>query len=137
MKFCVKCGQQLEDLEAVCKNCGLVQPYFPPDMPAATKRDISSRSGATLYLVWSIILIFLLNPVGTPLGIISTFFAASANSQDSDEEAQKKLRVSKILCITATCADAVTLCLLIFYIAFTIAHLGPEFFRNLPNYYNG
>jgi hypothetical protein len=60
----------------------------------------------TLFFVWSIILIFIINPIGSPIAILSILFASMARSTDTTyEQARKDLRVSKVMCIIVTCFD--------------------------------
>ena len=141
MKYCARCGLQLQDDANFCPRCGLPQQPAPPPaapFPGAAPQASSSqpqpmpagpvcpppppcpgpdrglyqepayKPRSTGLFVWSIILIFLCNPAGTPLGILAAVFAALANSKtDTPEETEKHRTVSRTLCIVATVADVV------------------------------
>ena len=95
--------------------------YFDPrqTLEQQTFEKGEKRVKTTLFFVWSIILIFIFNPLGTPLAIISTLFAGMARSSDATaEQAQKNIKTSKIICIIATSIDVIciiALALLFFY----------------------
>jgi len=90
-----------------------VPPYFIPQYQAFpnSSENVEKHLKITLFFVWSLILIFIINPIGTPLAIISALFAGMARSSDATyEHARKNLEVSKAICVIATIIDA--LCIL-------------------------
>jgi hypothetical protein len=96
-----------------------VPPYFDPQQAflQQTFENSEKRVKTTLFFVWSIILIFIFNPLGTPLAIISTIFAGMARSSDTTaEQAQKNIKAAKIMCIIATCIDV--LCIIALFVLF-------------------
>jgi len=107
-------------------------PYFDPrqTLEQQTFEKVEKRVKTTLFFVWSIILIFIFNPLGTPLAIISTLFAGMARSSDAtDEQAQKNIKTSKIICIIATIIDVIciiALALLFFYLIRTGNNMMPS-----------
>ena len=60
------------------------------------------------FLVWSIILFFCFNVIGTPLAVAAGIYAAIA-IDPSCENPSKACGKAKALCIAGTCADALTL----------------------------
>jgi hypothetical protein len=140
MKFCQRCGARLNDNEETCRNCGLFQalrsdaavntpaqfeasnrpfnPQFlrqtasmPYNIPTIKIRQRSSNA-ALGFFIWSLILFFFINIIGTPLAVAAAFFAAAANAPESYER-DKKLFYAKLLCIIATVVDALTLLVMI------------------------
>lgn len=84
-----------------------VQPMVQPKV---------KRPTAIGYFIWSICLIFILNPIGTLLGILSSVFACKANSADSAGEFIVKRKIAHRLCVAGTCIDAVTIVLMVSYV---------------------
>ena len=128
MKYCVKCGSQLDDHDAICRNCGLIQPIsmkteysqaspapiparppFAPPVPSA----VPTHPSALPFFVWSTILVLLLNPVGTPLGVIASIFSTNANAAADYPSYAKDIKIAKILCIVGTAFDAASIILAI------------------------
>ena len=120
MKYCVNCGKPMEDEAVVCKECGAVQSGSPKPQPGQPGypypgspdggngspkiADFCCQSGpqmpkTTPYLIWSIILAFICNPLGIA-GIVFTALAANSHSY---AQAQNNLKVSRICCIIGSC----------------------------------
>jgi len=125
MNTCNRCGAPLNESFNFCRRCGLpvqsrdfLSVYRPCYIPPAA----AIKSSTLPYLIWSIILFFFFNIIGTPLAIAGAMYASMANDPEC-EKPEKKLRKSKILCITATCFDAVTLC---FLVAALIIYIMPS-----------
>lgn len=78
--------------------------------------NIKREKSSTSLFVWSLILFFLFNIVGTPLAAVAAIYAAMANARDAQDRETKRTK-SKVLCIVATCVDALTL---LFFIALLI-----------------
>lgn len=121
MKYCTRCGTAIDDTDRFCRYCGQnQQPAAYAGIPAAHGRTYP----AAPVFVWSLILFFFVNPVGTPLAAVSAVFATAANADRT--AGNSRLRTARLLCILAAAADAVTLLLLI--TAGALAALEPAFF---------
>lgn len=107
MKYCTRCGAAIDEIDRFCRFCGQSQiPAGYAGVPAAVER----KYPAVPVFVWSLILFFCVNPVGTPLAAVSAVLTTAANA---DRPAGiSRLRTARLLCIIATAADAVTLLLL-------------------------
>lgn len=100
--------QNIQGIYAPMQQIPQNQPYFQPQQAVLTHEfeNDEKRLNTTLFFVWSIILIFIINPLGTPLAIFGTLFAGMARSSDTTyEQASKNIKVSKVLCVIATCID--------------------------------
>jgi hypothetical protein len=92
------------------------QSFLPQEFENGEK-----RLNTTLFFVWSIILIFVLNPVGTPLSILSTLFAGMARATDATyEQARKNLEVSKVMCIVATFIDVLCVIAVVVFLIYSL-----------------
>lgn len=125
MPFCKRCGLPLKDNHNYCSQCGApVNGSYPDRVPAMeapyaadrTYRPAAPayRSGnpALPYMIWSVILFFCLNVIGTPLAVAAALYAAMANDP-ACERPEEKRNNSKLLCIAATVIDAITFLLMI------------------------
>lgn len=108
MKFCEKCGTQLQDSDAVCSNCG-AQCSAP-----ATK----VRATNTTMLVWAIINIALCSKI---CGIVALVYTLSAQNAETDEEENRKLKNAKTWNIVGT---ALPLAYILIYVLITIVSVG-------------
>jgi hypothetical protein len=141
MKFCVRCGTRLDDTDNFCRHCGMpiaaaapnntfysrpaaYQPAAPYDaavniqpgfMPPAAIETYNAKP----YFIWSIILFFLINFIGTPLAVLGALYASMANDPNCENRGEK-LTYSRILCVAATCIDAATL---VFLMAALLSHV--------------
>lgn len=113
MKFCQHCGRQLDDNAVICPQCGCAVPKASP-----AKRG-------TPYIVWSVLLIVICNPIAMILGIIALVNAVGIDSAPTQAESQKKLETARILCIVATCIDGVAIVGGVFGRIFTAFHMMP------------
>lgn len=117
MKYCINCGRALADYCNYCYICGAAQPQntwacsgAPSTctalVPVCTKPSVPARlKGQIPILVWSLILVPLLNIVGTPLAAAAAILCVIADSAGG-EEGYKKLDTALYLCIIATVFDA-------------------------------
>lgn len=140
LKFCTKCGSPLNENERFCSVCGVAQPapqpvpqqnsikpllntayqntpFVQPPLkyPQKTKNELSHF---VPLLLWSIILILALNPIGMGFGIASIFYLFKArsfdqinykNEEERKENIHERILKSRILCITATIIDIIAL----------------------------
>ena len=127
MLICKRCGAPLEENYIFCRNCGLpvAEPVYQTPVTVYNPAPIVKKPSAIPYFIWSIILFFCFNIIGTPLAIVAACYASFANAPEC-ENPQKKLKTAKHLCIAATCVDGVTICFfisaLIIYITGLIAN---------------
>jgi uncharacterized membrane protein len=101
-----------------------VQPSLLPQTQAITQfaPDVQKRSAIPM-LIWSLVLVFVLNPVGTPLAIIAAYFGTLANAKDeAPQDAQRHLDTSFTLCLISSCTDA--LCLIAMVVVAILAASG-------------
>ncbi|MBE6885750.1 MAG: zinc-ribbon domain-containing protein [Ruminococcaceae bacterium] len=112
MALCSSCGAQNADNTLFCTQCGAS--LQAPPVVAETPRQL-----ATGQLVFSIINIVLgccsLNGI---MGIIALIMTIVAKNAATDEDAEKKLRVAKILNIVALVACLIGTMFAILYLAF-------------------
>ena len=101
----------------------------PVPQPAPAARPAKEKLRTTLFFVWNMILIFLVNPIGTPLAVVGAVFASNAHACDDPEEARTKLHTSKVISIAVTCLDALCLAALIFFAVYYFAR-HPDFLGN-------
>ncbi|MDR3644843.1 MAG: zinc-ribbon domain-containing protein [Clostridia bacterium] len=97
MKYCSNCGKELADAAVVCPGCGHMQP-----------KAAATVNKSTVYLIWSIVLIVVCNPIASILGIIALVYTAKAGSSSVGGDAEKDIGIARTLCIVATCIDALT-----------------------------
>ncbi|MDR3644844.1 MAG: zinc-ribbon domain-containing protein [Clostridia bacterium] len=91
-----------------------VQPIYAGPRPAAAPSP-KSVLRSTSYFVWSMILIFIINPIGTPLAIVGAVFSSEAHASADLETAREKLHITKVICIAVTCVDALCLIVLVLF----------------------
>lgn len=121
MKYCIRCGVAIDDSDRFCRYCGQDQmPAGYAGVPAVVERSYP----VVPVFVWSLILFFCVNPVGTPLAAVSAVLTTAANAERP--AGISRLRAARLLCIIATAADAVTLLTLIAAGAWSV--LGPALF---------
>lgn len=104
------CGARLEECDRYCPVCGLRQWVAPAAaaVPAGEAEWTDTpRPGALL--TWSLILFFLVNPIGTPLAAIAMLLTALGHTGDPGTAG--RLRTARTLCIVAGVADVITLVL--------------------------
>lgn len=90
--------------------CALVPVYNRPLVPAHKK-------GVVAYLVWSIVLLFFCNIIGTPFAAAAALYALAADAGDY-ADCEKRLAKASTLCIIATVINVATLVFLILSHAF-------------------
>lgn len=141
MKYCIRCGHMLSESDTICRFCGCAQPYFPPRPNAAAASGTGSilsdviikrefNIGAVPLIIWSIILVMCVNPIGSPLAAAAGIFAVCGNAQESREKAKLQLLISFVLCIAATIIDVITLLVLTFSAVSQIsAYTGSDGFH--------
>lgn len=141
MKFCVRCGRMLQNNESFCTGCGLKQPFVPPEVlfntpppafntPAAqfvpaqpvtctalVPFDPSLQVKVMPFIIWSLILVMIVNPLSLPFAIAAAIIGSFANAETYIEKRSRQRNISAILCIIATAVDFVTIVFLIFALA--------------------
>lgn len=80
--------------------------YAPNPMPA--RRNRLFKKGILPLFIWSLILVMLINPVGTTLSAISTFYLLCANADQESAETDLRKKKSLILNIAASAIDFLT-----------------------------
>lgn len=142
MKYCMRCGKQLNDDDHFCPACGLAQSAFntqqprfsplqyqhPPvprqgpgfnaysqpvyrGVPACTIPKKKPQTAVPL-LVWSMIMVFIINPLGTPAAAVAAITAAIVNAEPDAPNAKRKTMTALLLCVAATAIDLATFILL-------------------------
>lgn len=135
--FCSRCGVWNADNANFCRRCGAKtgvsvssqptrypSPYTlsQPLYPSAARGADDSRA-ANPYFIWSIVLFFCLNVLGTPLAAAGAVCASRAHAvgcADSDE----KIASAKMFCVAATVIDVATLAVMILLSVIFIMHKG-------------
>ena len=118
MNRCPHCGAPILPYQNFCTTCGLglqtenaAHPPAPmpggalpyPPVPDPTERAIP-------YFVWSLLLFFFLNPLGAPLAIVASLFAARAHAAPHKTQ---DLHIARLLCILSTVITGGTLVVLV------------------------
>lgn len=106
------------------------------DIPGTPSAAPQKGRSALPFFIWSMILIFIANPLGTPLGIVGAIFASGANAlkEKDPDEADGKISVAKTICIAVTCIDAVCILSLIsFAVVYLLNHPGTFFWHFSTN----
>lgn len=110
MKYCMRCGAKLEERDRYCPVCGLRQWVAPAAAAApAGEAALGSLPRSGTLLAWSLILFFLVNPIGTPLAAAAMLCTALGHTGDPGTAG--RLRTARILCVAAGAADGITLVL--------------------------
>lgn len=121
VNFCRRCGARFNTTPAAAPRIAYASPY-PYAAPAC--RPDEARESATPYFVWSLVLFFFINVLGTPLSAAAAVCAARANAHGCLDP-ESKLASAKMLCIAATIIDAATLAVIILLtVMYAIHHAG-------------
>lgn len=86
---------------------------YPPMAYQYPPKKRLFKKGVLPLFIWSLILVVLINPVGTVLSAISTFFLLSANTDKEDYEADIKKKKALVLNIASSAFDVITITVLI------------------------
>lgn len=122
LKYCPRCNALLNASAHFCPKCGLKQDNSGFNNNNSENGACSAKCEAPKkkykkhvipLLVWSLILVVLINPLGTVLGAISSVYLLSANTVEDDEQRSLKIKKSLILCTTATVFDILSIIVLI------------------------
>lgn len=109
---------QMDVIEQAQPTPAVAAAYRVPTAPAEKKPS------AVPFLIWSILLVFVINPVGMIISVIGAVYAAVARSCEERDEIKHNLSISKKLCITATCIDGVFILINLVVLLLTIIHSG-------------
>lgn len=81
---------------------------YPPAVYAPMQRKGLFKKGILPLFIWSLILVAMINPVGTALSAVSTFYLLSANADAEYAETGIRKKKSLILNIAASAIDLLT-----------------------------
>ena len=128
MQTCPRCGAPAQPSQPYCTRCGAALAahvaLVPDAVPAADMADAPGGSAALQgapaagggLFVWSLALLFLLNPAGTPLGALAAFFCCAGHAQ-TGAGAARCARTALALCIAGSICTAAGLALLVLLLA--------------------
>lgn len=94
---------------------GAAQTSYPPTECTAlvpVGKQFEERSTLP-ELIWSLILVIFINPIGTPLSVAAAILSVIANSENNKEARSRKIQIALLLCILATVVDVLSYILLI------------------------
>lgn len=117
MKFCAKCGHQLNSMNEVCPNCSYQNTeetnYNENVNPVQNNYNYGGENPAqsvnsTGMLIWSIVNLLCLC---FPLGVAGLVFAILAKSAQNVQDAERNVKISKIVNIIGTVVGIIVLVL--------------------------
>ena len=114
MKYCVKCGQRLEDEAIICPNCAALQTEGLPPQPPHGSFDFDPLGGGPVprrkpkglmaCFIWSFALMLLGSLI---LGIVSFMFTMMADSVEDYDKAHLYVCRARLACVIETAVLAV------------------------------
>lgn len=120
MNRCPHCGAATQPYQNFCTTCGLDLRTAAAECSCASKSEViptlpfspapNTSSPAIPFFVWSLILFFFLNPLGAPLAVVASLYAAHAHA---GAEKKQNLHMARLLCILSTIITGGTLLILI------------------------
>lgn len=117
MQNCPHCGAPLRPAQRYCAVCGVLLRAAAQPVPATEAVPVppaAQPGGAPGALfIWSLILVFLLNPVGAPLGALAALCCCAAHAQDG-VPSPRAARLARGLCVTGSVCTAAGFAYLVF-----------------------
>lgn len=126
LKFCSNCGEPLNQNCNICTKCGKPQNTIQTGNHVSPKNIIEKECSHNVpLLIWSVILVILLNPIGMGFGIASIVYLFKARKCEIDksipfeetfDNIHSRIVKSRLLCILATIFDVVSFSFLLILI---------------------